>query len=168
MHQKAEFCFLQKLKNSSNSNPRDILRSLLRLNRFADFVKEVPRNLINDLENDEQQAGEAICDILAGKFPALLQDVASSLSSEAESELNSLVDFIGELPRLAPEILGDLEQDADDVVSVIGELVTNPGAAITVIVGGVESVVEDIWGEIRTVGGEIITGIECLFEDWGS
>ena len=165
MRRKAEFCFLQKLKNSSNSNPRDILRSLLRLNRFADFVKEVPQNLINDLENNEQQAGEAVCDILAGNFPAFLQDVASSLSSEAESELNSLVGFVGELPKLAPEILGDLEQDAEDVVSVVGELVTNPGAAITVIVGGVESVVEDIWGDIETIGGEIITGIECLFGD---
>ena len=165
MRQKAEFCLLQKSKNSSNSSPRDILRSLLRQKNFANFVKEAPQDLISDLENNEQQAGEAVCDILAGKFPAFVQDVASSLSSEAKSELSSLVDFVGELPKLAPEIIGDLEQDADDVISVIGELVTNPGAAITVIIGGVESVVEDIWGEIETVGGEIITGIECLFND---
>jgi len=165
MRQKAEFCLLQRLKNSSNSSPRDILRSLLRQKTFANFVREAPQDLINDLENNEQQAGEAVCDILAGNSPAFVQDIASSLSSEAESELTSLVDFVGELPKLAPEILGDLEQDADDVVSVIGELVTNPGAAITVIIGGVESVVEDIWGEIETVGGEIITGIECLFGD---
>ena len=165
MRQKAGFCLLQKLKNSSNSSPRDILRSLLRQKNFANFVKEAPQDLISDLENNEQQAGEAVCDILAGNSPAFVQDVASSLSSEAKSEFNSLVNFVKELPKLAPEILGDLEQDADDVVSVIGELVTNPGAAITVIIGGVESVVEDIWGEIETVGGEIITGIECLFGD---
>ena len=156
---------MQKLKNSTNSGPRDILRSLLRQKKFANFVKEAPQNIINDLENNEQQAGEAVCDMLAGNLPGFLEDVVSSLSSEAESEFNSLVDFVGELPSLAPEILGDLEQDAEDVVSVIGELVTNPGAAVTVIVDGVESVVEDIWGEVETVGGEIITAIECFFGD---
>jgi len=45
------------------------------------------------------------------------------------------------------------------VVSVVGEIFTNPGGALTVIENGVLAVVTDI----ENVGEEIWTDIECLF-----
>ncbi|OCL11941.1 hypothetical protein AOQ84DRAFT_386467 [Glonium stellatum] len=166
MHLRTTLLFLISASSLATASLfSDIFRSIIRTNRFSNLVQEIPQDIIDNLENDEQLAGEAICDMLGGNIPAFLGDVVNDLSSEAESEFNSLLGFVEGLPKLAPAILGDIEQDAEDVVSVIGELVTNPGAAVTVIVDGIESVVDDIWGEIKTVGGEIITDIECFFGD---
>ena len=46
-------------------------------------------------------------------------------------------------------------------MSIVEDLVKDPGEAVTLIVDGVESVISDI----SSVGSEIISGIKCLFGD---
>lgn len=64
--------------------------------------------------------------------------------------------FIESIPTLAPAILEDIIHDGEDVVSIIGDIFTNPKAAVTAIVSGVEVVVSDI----ETVGEEVLSCIE--------
>ncbi|MCJ1377694.1 hypothetical protein MMC17_000790 [Xylographa soralifera] len=137
----------------------DILKGIFQANRYSNLITSIPENVIEDLESDEADAGLFVCQILNGDFPQAFEQIGSEIVGEAESDFASLTSFILSIPTLAPEILDDLVQDGEDVVSVIGELFTNPEAAVTVIVGGVESVVNDIWGDIETVGGEIL----CFF-----
>ncbi|MCJ1390108.1 hypothetical protein MMC18_002966 [Xylographa bjoerkii] len=138
----------------------DILKGLFQANRYSNLITSIPENIIEDLESDEVDAGLFVCQILNGDFPQAFEQLGSEIVGEAESDFASLTNFILSIPTLAPEILNDLEQDGEDVVSVIGELFTNPGAAVTVIISGVESVVNDVWGDIETVGGEVL----CFFD----
>ncbi|MCJ1396208.1 hypothetical protein MMC18_009097, partial [Xylographa bjoerkii] len=121
----------------------DILKGLFQANRYSNLITSIPENIIEDLESDEVDAGLFVCQILNGDFPQAFEQLGSEIVGEAESDFASLTNFILSIPTLAPEILNDLEQDGEDVVSVIGELFTNPGAAVTVIISGVESVVND-------------------------
>ncbi|KAJ4298007.1 hypothetical protein N0V90_005906 [Kalmusia sp. IMI 367209] len=144
----------------------NIVRSLLSQGRFSRFVKEAPQTLLDTLQDDEQAAGELVCDILIdNSFPEFVSDVVDDLSEEAVDDLQALGDFVINLPKLAPAILSEIEEGAEDVVSIIGQLVTDPEAAITVIVGGVESVVESAWDDLTSIGGEIISDIACFFKD---
>ena len=150
----------------ADPSSRNIVRGLLNQARFSHFVKDAPQDLIETLRDDEQAAGELVCDIIIdNSFPEFVSDLVGDLSKEATDDLHALGDFVINIPKLAPAILDDIEGDAGDVVSVIGQLVTDPEAAITVIVGGVESVVEDAWHDITSVGGEIISDIGCLFKN---
>ncbi|MCJ1292631.1 Syntaxin-binding protein 3 [Xylographa carneopallida] len=137
----------------------DILKGLIQANRYSNLITSIPDNVIQDLESDEADAGLFVCQILNGDFPQAFEQIGGEIVGQAESDYASLTSFILSLPTLAPAILDDLVQDGEDVVSVVGELFTNPEAAVTVIVGGVESVVSDIWGGIETVGDEIL----CFF-----
>ncbi|MCJ1315219.1 hypothetical protein MMC15_000535 [Xylographa vitiligo] len=137
----------------------DILKGIFQANRYSNLVTSIPENVIEDLESDEADAGLFVCQILNGEFPQAFEQIGDEIIGDVESDFASLTSFILSIPTLAPAILDDLVQDGEDVVSVVGELFTNPGAAVTVIVGGVESVIEDIWGDIETIGGEIA----CFF-----
>lgn len=149
----------------ANTLFRNIVKSLLSQARFSRLVKEVPDALIGTLKENEQAAGELVCDILVdNSFPEFVTDVAKDLSEEAVEDLQALSNFVINIPKLAPAILANIEEGAEDVVSVIGQLVTDPEAAITVIVGGVESVVESAWDDITSVGGEIVSDIACFFK----
>ncbi|MCJ1403070.1 hypothetical protein MMC11_006293 [Xylographa trunciseda] len=141
----------------------DILKGIIQANRYSNLITSIPQNVIEDLETDEADAGLFVCQILNGDFPQAFEQIGSEIVGEVESDFASLTSFILSLPTLAPEILNDLEQDGENVVSVIGELFTNPGAAITVIIGDVETVVQDVWGDIETVGGHILCffGMDC-------
>ncbi|MCJ1414673.1 Mucin-5B [Xylographa parallela] len=141
----------------------DILKGIFQANRYSNLITSIPENVIEDLESDEADAGLFVCQILNGDFPQAFEQIGSEIVGDVESDFASLTSFILSIPTLAPEILEDLVQDGEDVVSVIGELFTNPEAAVTVIIGGVESVVNDVWGDIETVGGDILCffGLDC-------
>jgi hypothetical protein len=141
----------------------DIIKGLVRTDSptISGFIKGLPHDLLDELENNEQQAGQFICDILDGDVPAVIENLASDVWSEIEGDWSVVTDFIVSLPTLAPEVLEEIVQDGEGVVSVIGEIFTNPGAAITVIESGVEEVVSDI----TSVGGDVISFVKCLFGD---
>lgn len=100
------------------------------------------QNTVSGIQDDETEAAEFFCDIYNGNLPEAFDDIGDELLGDLED----LTSFVEGLTTLAPEIFSDIIQGGEDVVSVVGELLTDPGDAITVIVGGIETAVEDIWG----------------------
>jgi len=128
--------------------------------RISNFIKGLPGDLVKELESNEQQAGQFICQILVnGNIPGAIEDLGEDIWSDIEDDWSAVEDFIESLPTLAPEVLEDVIQDGEDVVSLIGELVTDPEAALTVIENGVETVVSDV----ESVAGGVYTFFKCLF-----
>jgi hypothetical protein len=110
------------------------------------------QNQVNGIQSDETQAAEFFCDIYDGNLPEVFDD----LGSELEGDLEDFTSFLVGLTTLAPAIFSDVVQGGEDVVSVVGELLTDPGDAITVIVGGIETAVEDIWGDFTNAACDIL------------
>jgi hypothetical protein len=96
-----------------------------------------------------------------GDIPQAIEDIADDIVGEVEDDFDALTSFIEGLPDLATAILTDIENDGEDVVTLIEDLVNDPGEAVTIIVDGIESVVSDI----SSIGSEILSGIKCLFGD---
>lgn len=96
-----------------------------------------------------------------GDIPQAIEDIADDIVGEVEDDFDALTSFIQGLPELATAILTDIENDGEDVVTLIEDLVNDPGEAVTIIVDGIESVISDI----SSVGSEIVSGIKCLFGD---
>jgi hypothetical protein len=128
--------------------------------RLRAFITGLPTGIVDSLENDEQEAGQFVCQILQGNMPGIIEDLGDDVWDEIESSWSAVTDFIQSLPTLAPEVLEDIIQDDEDVVSVVGDIFTNPEAAVTVIVSGVEAVVSDV----ESVGKVILSGLECFFD----
>ena len=144
----------------------DIIKGLIKSGgRFGDFfntIDTINSGFLDSLQTDEQAAGHFICNVLAGDIPDALGGIASQVVSEAGDDLSAVTAFIGGLPTLVPEVFSAIEQDGQEAVSVIGDIVTNPGAAVTLVVNGVESVVDDIGGDIETAVGDIASFFACL------
>jgi hypothetical protein len=104
------------------------------------------------IQSDETEAAEFFCDIYDGNLPQVFEDIGSDLVGDLED----FSSFVVGLTTLAPAILSDIVQGGDDVVSVVGELFTDPGDAITVIVGGIETAVEVLWGDFTNVACDIL------------
>ncbi|KAI9796645.1 MAG: hypothetical protein M1833_006085 [Piccolia ochrophora] len=124
------------------------VRGVLLSGRFVKLLRTLPDTLIDSLENDENAAGEFVCNILDGRIDQAFFDVAGELSEEVVAEFSAVTEIIGSIPTLAPAVLSAVEEGGEQAVSIIGELVNNPAAAITVIVDGVKSVVENAWDVI--------------------
>ena len=143
----------------------DIFRGITRSGRFAHLATDIPQDIISGLENDEAEAGQFICQILKGDTPDAIKNLPEETWDEIKGDYASLTDFVISLPTVVPEVLNDIEQGGTVVVSIITELIQNPGGALTVLLDGAETVFDDVIGDIKTVAGEIVSGIECLFED---
>jgi hypothetical protein len=128
---------------------------------ISSFIKGLPHDLLDELENNEQQAGQFVCQILDGNIPGVIENLGEDIWREIEDDWSAVTSFIAALPSLAPEVLEDIVHDGEDVVSVIGEIFTDPEAALTVIENGVEVVVSDI----ESVGGDVVSFFKCLFGD---
>ncbi|MCJ1475390.1 mucin 5B, oligomeric mucus gel-forming [Lambiella insularis] len=115
-----------------------ILRGIITSGRYTNLLSHLTTSVLSDLQSSDSAAGLFVCQIL-----------------DAEDDFASLTSLIVSLPTLAPEILNEIEQGGDDVAGFVDELVTNPAAAFTVVVGGVEAVV----GAVET----FVTGIPCNF-----
>ena len=138
---------------------RDILNGLFQTGRYAHLLASIPENVISDLEDDATDAGIFVCQILAGDAPEAFEGLTQDIVDEAEDEFASLTSFILGIPTLAPEIIDDLVQDGEDVVSVIGELFTDPGAALSAIGGFIETIGQDIETAFQGVGCDL--GFGC-------
>ncbi|KAG0645115.1 hypothetical protein D0Z07_9119 [Hyphodiscus hymeniophilus] len=128
--------------------------------RLTSFVNGLPTGVVDALENDEDEAGQFICQVMQGNVPGIIEDLTDDVWDEIKDDWTAVTDFVESIPTLAPAILEDIIHDGEDVVSIVGDIFTNPGAAVTAIVNGVESVISDI----ESVGGEVVSGIECLFD----
>jgi hypothetical protein len=113
---------------------------------------------MNDIGSSEDQAGLFVCELLQGDLPDALEGLGSDITSEFEDDWDALTSFVEALPSLAPEIVSDVVNDVEDIASVVVELVTDPGGAITVIENGVVSVWNDITNWIGSVGCDIGIG----------
>ncbi|KAE9369686.1 hypothetical protein N431DRAFT_345589 [Stipitochalara longipes BDJ] len=128
----------------------DLLTSIFKSGKpsVTTFVDGIPKDLLDVLETNDQQAGQFVCAILDGDVPGAFENLAEELGSDVWDELTSgfadVTSFIESLPSLAPEVLNDILTAGEDVVSVVEELFTNPGAALTVIEGDVMTVVSDV------------------------
>jgi hypothetical protein len=128
--------------------------------RLASFVKGLPNDLVHALENDEQEPGQFICEVMDGNVPGIIEYLAEDVWDEIKDDWTAVTDFIESIPTLAPAILEDIIHDGEDVVPIIGDIFTNPKAAVTAIVSGVEVVVSDI----ETGVEEVLSCIKCLFK----
>ena len=160
----------------------NIIKGLVNSGRSGDFFKNINSDVLSGLEDDEQKAGGFVCNILSGDVPDALVGIGEDVVSEASEDFAVVTSFIvcspsthyddlrmadsvvqGGLPTLVPEVFSAIEQDGEDAISVVEELFTNPGAALTVIVNGAESVIDDIGSDIGVAAGDIATFFECLF-----
>jgi len=154
----------------------DILTGLFRSGRYPNLIEKIPQDILGNLEGSPQDAGYFICRILHGDFPEAFADIAGQLVGDVESDFEALTNFVMATPTLAPVVLNDIEQGGEDVVSIVEELAVNPGAALTMFIDDVETVVQEVWGaivtigedivsEVEQIGGDILTDVECLFGD---
>lgn len=127
------------------------------------LVESLPRDLLQELETNEQQAGQFVCEVLQGNVPGAFENLAKDLATDVWDEIQAgfsdVTSFIEALPTIAPEILDDILSDGEDVVSVIEEVFTNPQGALTLIEGDVKTVISDI----ESVASGIWHGFTCLF-----
>jgi len=141
---------------------RDIFKGLAGSSdgSISNVIKKLPGNVIQDLEGDEQEAGQFVCQVLINhNIPGAIEDLGEDVWNEIKGDWSAVTGFIESLPTLAPAILEDIVQDGEDVVSVVEEIITDPGAIITIIEGGVKTVVSDI----ESIGGDVTSLFRCLF-----
>ncbi|KAF4624536.1 hypothetical protein G7Y89_g13635 [Cudoniella acicularis] len=128
----------------------DLLISIFKSGRpsVSTFVRGIPKDLLDTLENNEQQAGQFVCAVLDGDVPGAFENLATELATDVWEEIQTgfedVTSFIESLPTLAPAILDNIISDGEDAISVIEELFTNPGGALTVIEGDVMTVISDV------------------------
>jgi len=71
--------------------------------------------------------------------------------NEVTDDVEDVISFVMALPAIVPEVLSDIEKGGEEAVSIIEEMITNPGGAITVIDGGVKSVWADVTNGAKSV-----------------
>jgi hypothetical protein len=72
-----------------------------------------------------------------------------------------MTSFVETLPSLIPQIADDVVQGGEDAISIIVELCTNPGGALTVIEEGAESIYSDVTAGIVSVFSDITQFFGC-------
>ncbi|KAG9241755.1 hypothetical protein BJ878DRAFT_519053 [Calycina marina] len=125
----------------------DVLNGLTKSKspNIRNFVTEVPKAILSNLQDDEQAAAEFFCSILKGDVPEAISGLAEDVFEEIKDDFNDVRDFINSIPTLAPEVLQSILDGTIDVVDVIGKLFTDPGQAIAVIVDGAEKIFKDVF-----------------------
>lgn len=115
---------------------------------LSSFVKGIPKDLLDVLEDNEQQAGQFVCAVLDGDVPGAFSNLATEIGSDVWDDIQTgfedVTSFIESLPSLAPQLLDGIISDGEDVGSVIVELFTNPGGALTVIEGDIMTIITDV------------------------
>lgn len=118
----------------------------------------VLRTLGDITDITDGDAAVFICEILHGNTP-------SELDSAVESEVAALTSFVKSLPTQAPQILSRIEQGGDMATSIVGELVTNPGAALTKFGSGVKSVFSDLTSNVVSVFSDVTSFLGGIGDD---
>ena len=127
--------------------------------KIKNFISELPKEVLSGIRDNEQDAGEFVCGILHGDTPSAVSGLAEDVFDEIKDDFSAVTSFIQAIPSLAPKIVENIIEDGEDVVSVVGQIFTDPTAAVTVIVDGVTEVVNDIVNVAEDVGDFF----ECTF-----
>lgn len=153
-------------KHPTKPQNSDIFKGLFNSDKptVKRLVNALPRALLHELENDKHQAGQFICEILAGNIPGAFENLVADLTSDVVDDIQEGVDditsFVKALPTLAPEILDYIISDGKDVVSVVEEPFIDPEGVITLIENGGKTVISDI----ESVATSLWHGFTCLFK----
>jgi hypothetical protein len=101
------------------------------------------------LENNESEAEVFVCELMKGEIPEALESLGEDIVDEFANEFDALTSFVMALPSLVPEVLEVIESGGEEAVSIVEELITNPGGAITVVENGVKSVFTDLTDGVK-------------------
>ncbi|KAH8588996.1 hypothetical protein B0O99DRAFT_342353 [Bisporella sp. PMI_857] len=128
--------------------------------KIKDFIKEIPQEVLSGIRDNEQDAAEFVCAILHGDTPSAISGLAEDVLDEIEEDFSAVTSFIQAIPTLAPQIVENIIEGGGNVVSLVGQIFTDPEDAVTVIVDGMTEVVEDIANVVKDVGDFF----ECTFK----
>lgn len=53
---------------------------------ISSFIKGLPHDLLDELENNEQQTGQLVCDILDGDVPGIIEGLSEDVWSEIQGD----------------------------------------------------------------------------------
>jgi hypothetical protein len=100
--------------------------------KISNVIKQLPQDYVKQIQTSENEAGQFVCQILINhNIPGAIEDLGEDVWKEIKDDWSAVTDFVESLPTLAPQILQGIVQDAEDVVSVVEEIITNPAAALT-------------------------------------
>lgn len=144
----------------SNQLSSDILKGLQQAGRYGDFFDAIG-DAADDLLSDDGEAATFICEILRGDIPDVFEELPSAVASEAEGDFQALTSFVGGLPSIVPEVFSDIVRGGEVVVSIVEEIVTAPGEALTIIEGDAVSVWSDITAGVASVVDDVTYFLGC-------
>jgi hypothetical protein len=139
---------------------RSIIQVLKDTNDYIDLFQTLGQ-VTDDLLNNDDEAAVFVCEILQGDIPGVLEELGTEAVDAVLGEFQSMTSFIVSLPSIAPEILNDIVQGGEEAVSIVDELVTNPGGALTVIENGIETIFSEITAEV----GGLVSEATSIFGD---
>ncbi|MCJ1300352.1 hypothetical protein MMC08_003149 [Hypocenomyce scalaris] len=142
----------------------DLLKGIPQTNRYPDLVQDLPQDFLSDLKNTQQEARTFVCQILQGQVLSALDRVSTAVVSEASEDLNDLFNFIGSLPKLAPEILENIEQDGEDVRAQYHWRTHHQSRRSSYGHCRYRAGVGDVVGDIETADKDIVSAAKCFFE----
>ncbi|MCJ1429558.1 hypothetical protein MMC29_007473 [Sticta canariensis] len=130
----------------SNNPYINILKGILRSNDFVQYAADIPCNIIQTLETDENEAENFVKQIQAGDVPTLIKD----LPQEIVGAFSDVVNIILTLPT---KLLGAAEAAVTDAVHLVNDI--ESGA----IVGDIESLPGVVVSEVTAGWGQFTAGI---------
>lgn len=119
--------------------------------RYTHLFSSLTQSTTNELENDETEAAVFVCEIIKGDIPDAIEGLGQDVIDEITDDFEALTSFVKALPTIVPDVLSDIEKGGEEAVSIIEDLVTDPGAAITIIENGVKSVWSDVTNGVKSV-----------------
>lgn len=129
---------------------RNIFRGLLRSKNVIKILRDIPCDIIHDLENDADKAREFVTDLEKGKVPKIIKD----LPKEA---LQTLIDMVGIFGKLPSEIVDKAKETITDAAKIFEDI--GSGA----IISDIEELPNVIVSDVTSAWGELTTGLE---NDW--
>ncbi|KAI1773329.1 hypothetical protein F4818DRAFT_423942 [Hypoxylon cercidicola] len=138
----------------------DILKGLQQAGRYKNFFDAIG-DVTDDLLSDDSEAALFICKFIHGDVPDVVEALPSAVINEAEGDFQALTSFVGGLPTILPGLFSEIVQGGEVVVSIVEEIVTAPGEALTVIEGGIISVYSDITAVAVSVVSDITYFFGC-------
>ncbi|KAI6083455.1 hypothetical protein F4821DRAFT_244916 [Hypoxylon rubiginosum] len=138
----------------------DILKGIQNAGRYKNFFDAIG-DVTDELLSDEGEAATFICEIIHGDIPDVVEALPSAVVNEVEGDFQALTSFVGGLPSLVPEVFSEIVQGGEVVVSIVEEIVTAPGEALTVVEDGVVSVWSDITAGAASVVDDVTHFIGC-------
>ncbi|KAK9415032.1 hypothetical protein SUNI508_10637 [Seiridium unicorne] len=121
-----------------------IVKALRGANQLTRFFDALPDSVREPIENTEVGAAAFVCSIMRGQGSEMTAAFAIPEASAIEQEFSTITSFVGAIPSIAADTLSYIVNEGEDAVSVVGVLLANPSAAVSLIEGGVETIISDV------------------------